>query len=214
VTRIALFCAIAGLAIAQEKAQRTPDISGVWIVSSGLEITADPPYKPDALKLWQEHKANLTKEDPAQYCLPNGVVRMTNLPYKIVQTPTLVVLLSEGNTHSYRRLFLDGRPHNLDLDPNSWNGDSIAHWDKDTLVVDSIGFNDNTWLDDTGKPHSDELHVVERYRRPDSGHLEIQYTIEDPKALTKFFIFTRVLVPANRELQERFCTDTNRLAVK
>jgi hypothetical protein len=206
----ALFLVVAAISLAQ----RVPDLSGVWIVSSGLEITADPPYKPDMLKLWQEHKANLAKIDPAQYCLPNGVVRMTNLPYKIVQTPKLVVLLSEGNTHSYRRFFLDGRPHNLDLDPNNWNGDSIAHWDKDTLVVDSIGFNDNTWLDDTGKPHSDELHVVERYHRVDAGRLEIQYTIDDPKALTKSFSFTRVLVPANRELQERFCTDTNRLAVK
>jgi hypothetical protein len=195
-------------------AQKTSDLSGVWIVSSGLEIAADPPYKPEALKLWQEHKANSAKVDPAQFCLPNGVVRMTNLPYKIVQTPKLVVLLSEGNTHSYRRFFLDGRPHNLDLDPNSWNGDSIAHWDADALVVDTIGFNDNTWLDDTGKPHSDELHVVERYRRVDAGHLEIRYTIEDPKTLTKPFTFTRVLVPANREIQEQFCTDTNRLAVK
>jgi hypothetical protein len=123
-------------------------------------------------------------------------------------------LLSEGNTHSYRRLFLDGRPHNLDLDPNSWTGDSIAHWDEDTLVVDTIGFNDSTWLDDTGKRHSDGLHVVERYRRLDPGHLEIQYTIEDAKALTRSFAFVRVLVPAGREIQERFCTDTNRVALK
>ncbi len=207
--RILLLCAAAAsIACGQAK----PDLSGVWVVSSGLEIAADPPYRADALKLWQERKANLKKEDPAQFCLPNGVVRMTNLPYKIVQTPTLVVLLSEGNTHSYRRFFLDGRAHNLDLDPNSWTGDSIAHWDADTLVVDSIGFNDNTWLDDTGKPHSDQLHVVERYRRRDAGHLEIQYTIEDPKALAKSFSFTRVLVPAGREIQEKFCTDTNRVA--
>lgn len=199
--------------VATAFAQKPPDLSGVWVVNSGLEITADPPYKADALKLWQEHKANLAKVDPAQFCLPNGAVRMTNLPYKIVQTPKMVVLLSEGNTHSYRR-FLDGRPHNLDLDPNSWTGDSIAHWDAETLVVDTVGFNDNTWLDDTGKPHSDELHVIEHYRRVDAGHLEIQYTLEDPKALTKPFTFTRVLVPAGRELQEKFCTDTNRLAVK
>jgi hypothetical protein len=207
---IAAVCVVGSLALAQTK----PDLSGVWVVSAGLEIAADPPYQPAALKLWQDHKANLNKEDPAKYCLPNGVVRMTNLPYKIVQTPKLVVLLSEGNTHSYRRLFLDGRPHNLDLDPNSWTGDSIAHWDEDTLVVDTIGFNDSTWLDDTGKPHSDGLHVVERYRRLDPGHLEIQYTIEDAKALTKSFTFTRVLVPAGREIQERFCTDTNRVALK
>ena len=109
---------------------------------------------------------------------------------------------------------MDGRAHNLDLDPNSWNGDSIATWDGDTLVVDSIGFNDRTWLDSTGKPHSDAMHVIERYRRPDAGHLQIQYTIEDPKALTKPFTFNRVFTSANREIHEYFCTDTNHLVGK
>lgn len=190
------------------------DLSGVWLVSQGLEIPGNPPYQSAAQKLWEERKKN-PADDPAKYCLPNGVVRMTSLPYKIVQTSKLVVLLSEGNTHSYRRFFLDGRAHNLDLEPNSWTGDSIAHWDGDTLVVDTIGFNDRTWLDDTGKPHSDELHVVERYRRPSLGRLEIQYTIEDPKALMKPFNFTRVLTMiTDRDLQEYFCTATNRLAAK
>ena len=190
------------------------DLSGVWLVSQGLEIPGNPPYQSAAQKLWEERKKN-PADDPAKYCLPNGVVRMTSLPYKIVQTSKLVVLLSEGNTHSYRRFFLDGRAHNLDLEPNSWTGDSIAHWDGDTLVVDTIGFNDRTWLDDTGKPHSDELHVVERYRRPSVDRLEIQYTIEDPKALMKPFTFTRVLTMiTDRDLKEYFCTATNRLAAK
>jgi hypothetical protein len=190
------------------------DLSGVWTVSQGLEIANSPLYQAAFQKVWEERKANLS-DDPAKYCLPNGVVRMTSRPYKIVQTPKLVVLLSEGNTHSYRRFFLDGRPHNLDLDPNSWGGDSIGHWDADELVVDSIGFNDKTWLDDTGKPHSDEMHVIERYRRPTTQKLEIQYTIEDPKALTKPFAFTRLLtLVRGRDLQEYFCTDTNRLAGK
>lgn len=195
-------------------AQKAPDLSGVWVVRAGLQIAADPPYTPEFAKVWQARRADLSKVDPAQYCLPNGAVRMTLLPYKIVQTPELVVLLSEGNTHSYRRFFLDGRAHNLDLEPNSWTGDSIAHWEGEALVVDTIGFNDESWLDDTGKPHSDELHVIERYRRADAGHLEIQYTIDDPKALTKPLTFTRVLVPAGRELEEKFCTDANRLAGK
>jgi hypothetical protein len=203
---------LALLLIALPAFAQTADLSGVWIVNQGLDITAPISYRPAFLKLWNDRKADLAKQDPATYCLPNGVVRMTNLPYKIVQTPTLVVLLSEGNTHSYRRVFLDGRAHNLDLDPNNWNGDSIGHWEGSALIVDSIGFNDKTWLDGTGKPHSEALHVTERYTRPSRDRLEIQYTIEDPMALTKPFTFTRVLVPANREIQERFCTDTNRLA--
>ena len=221
--RLVLISLAAILPAAAQPAPRAADgkvdLSGVWIVSEGLELPGDLPYQPGALKLWQERKANLDrhddKDDPAKYCLPNGVVRITPLPYKIVQTPKLVVLLSEGNTHSYRRFFLDGRPHNLDLDPNSWNGDSIAKWEGDTLIVDSIGFNDRTWLDDTGKPHSDEMHVVERYRRPQAGRLEVQYTIEDSKALTKAYTFTRVFALApKRELREYFCTDTNRLVGK
>jgi len=194
--------------------QAPPDLSGVWVVRGSTNLPDDLPYRPEALKLWQERKANLAQDDPAAYCLPNGVVRLTSLPYKIVQTPRLVVLLSEGNTHSFRRFFLDGRAHNLDLEPNSWTGDSIGKWEAETLVVDTIGFNDRTWLDDTGKPHSDQLHVIERYRRPDTGHLEIQYTLEDSKFLTRPYTFTRTFVPANREIQERFCTDQNHLVAK
>jgi hypothetical protein len=194
--------------------QAPPDLSGVWVVRGSTNLPDDLPYRPEALKLWQERKANLAQDDPAAYCLPNGVVRLTSLPYKIVQTPKLVVLLSEGNTHSFRRFFLDGRAHNLDLEPNSWTGDSVGNWEGDTLVVDTVGFNDRTWLDDTGKPHSDQLHVIERYRRPDAGHLEIQYTLEDPKSLSRPYTFTRTLVPADREIQERFCTDQNHLVAK
>jgi len=210
-TRILLVLACA---LGSVMAQSVPDLSGVWIVRGSTDLPGEMPYRPEALKLWQERKERLAKDDPAVYCLPNGPVRMTSLPYKIVQTPQLVVLLSEGNTHSFRRFFVDGRAHNLDLEPNSWSGDSTGKWEGDTLVVDTIGFNDRTWLDDTGKPHSDQLHVVERYRRPDARRLEIQYTIEDPKFLTRPYTFTRALVPANREIQERFCTEQNHLVVK
>jgi hypothetical protein len=211
----------AAILMAQFSAQYVPltpsgqgDLAGVWVVSGYNNLPDNLPYRPEARKLWQERKANLTKDDPATYCLPNGVVRVTSLPYKIVQTPQLVVLLSEGNTHSFRRIFLDGRAHNLDLEPNSWTGDSIGKWEGSTLVVDTIGFNDRTWLDDTGKPHSDQLHVIERYRRPDAGRLVVDYTIEDPKFLTKPYTFSRTFVPANREIQERFCTEQNHLAPK
>lgn len=202
----------------QKGAPRTPDgkpdLSGVWIVN-GTSNVPDPAYLPAAKKKWAENKANLTRNDPAAACLPNGVVRITKLPYKIVQTPKLVVLLSEGNTHSYRRFFLDGRPHNLDLDPESWTGDSIAHWDGDTLVVDTIGFNDKSWLDDTGKPHSEALHVIERYSRPNLDHLEVGYTVEDEKSLARPLTFTRVFnLAPNRDLQEYFCAYKNFVAAK
>ena len=188
------------------------DLSGVWIAAA-TDIAADPAYTPEYRRIWDERKANLKESDPATYCLPNGVTRVTDLPYKIVQTDQLVVILSEGNTHSFRRLFLDGREHNLEIEPESWTGNSIASWDGDALVVDTIGFNDRTWLDGTGKPHSNQLHTVERYRRTAPDRLEVEYTLEDPLAFTVPFTFTRAftLAPAGRDIEEQFCTHLNHL---
>jgi hypothetical protein len=190
------------------------DLSGVWVVSGSPDIPGELPYNAEAMKIWQERKANLRDQDPATYCLPNGVVRVTTRPYKIVQTQKLVVILSEGNTHSFRRLFLDGRGHQHveDVEPDSWTGHSIAKWEGDTLVVDTIGFNGRAWLDSTGKPLSAAARVTERYRRPSAARLEVEYTLEDSKFLTKPFKFTRVFALApGREIEEQFCTDLNHL---
>jgi hypothetical protein len=182
------------------------DLSGVWVVSGSTQLPADPSYQPAAKKLYEERKASKGNIDPEKECLPDGAVRMTALPYKIVQTPKLVVLLSEGNTHSYRRFFLDGRKHDLEVEPTTWNGNSIGHWEGDALVVDTIGFNDRSWLDSTGKPHSEALHLTERYRRPDLGHLEIAYTLDDTVAFTKPYTFNRVFnLITDRDLNEYFC---------
>ena len=181
------------------------DFSGVWVPATTL-LPSEPSYQPWAQKIYDARKANKGKDDPERFCLPNGAVRVNQLPYKFVQRPETITLLWEGNTHSYRRFFLDGRAHNLDIEPESWTGQSIGRWDGDTLVVDTVGFNDKTWLDATGKPHSDAMHLTERYRRPDLGHLNVDLTIEDPKALTKPYTFTRVFTLApNRELQEYVC---------
>ena len=123
-------------------------------------------------------------------------MRVNPLPYKIVQRPKMIALLWEGNTHSYRRFFLDGRKPNLDVEPESYTGHSNGKWDGDTLVVDTVGFNDKTWLDSTGKPHSDAMHLIERYKRPDLGHLNVELTIDDPKAFTKPYSFTRTFTLA------------------
>jgi hypothetical protein len=182
------------------------DFGGVWVVSGSINLPSDPSYLPWAKKLYDEHKASKGKDDPEQYCLPNGAVRVDATPYKIVQGPTMIVLLWEGNTHSYRRFFMDGRPHNLDIEPESYTGNSIGKWDGDTLVVDTIGFNDKTWLDSTGKPHSEKMHLIERFSRPDLGHMNVQYNIEDERAFTKPYMFNRVFTLApGWELQEYVC---------
>lgn len=181
------------------------DFSGVWVPTNTV-LPKDPSYTPEYKRIYDERKANKEKLDPERRCLPNGAVRINAMPYKIVQRKDMIVQLWEANTHSYRRFFLDGRGHNLDIEPESWTGQSIGKWDGDTLVVDTIGFNDKTWLDSTGKPHSEAMHLTERYKRPDLGHLNVDLTIEDPKALTKPYSFTRTFTLApNWELQEYVC---------
>ncbi len=181
------------------------DLSGVWVPGS-TTLPSDPSYQPAFKKIYDERKANKGKDDPEKFCLPNGAVRVNPLPYKIVQRSNMIVQLWEGNTHSYRRFFLDGRKPNLDVEPESWTGLSNGKWDGDTLVVDTVGFNDKTWLDSTGKPHSDAMHLVERYKRPDLGHLNVELLIEDPKAFTRPYSFTRSFTLApGWELQEYVC---------
>jgi len=192
---------------------RTPegkvDFSGVWDPGSAFFNIGQVPLQPWAAELYAQRRANLGKDDPEAQCLPAGVPRISPFPQKFVQTPTLIVILDEGNVHSYRQLFLDGRGHPKNMDP-LWMGDSIAKWDGDTLVVDTTGFNDKTWLTGQGVPHSEELHVIERYRRPDFGHLDDEITLEDPKAFTKPHTFKRgfILLP-NWEIHEYVCNEFN-----
>jgi hypothetical protein len=178
---------------------------GVWVPVT-TKLPSDPSYQPWAKTLYEERKANKQKDDPERYCLPNGAVRVNPLPYKILQRPDTVLMMWEGNTHSYRRFFFDARKPGLDIEPESYTGQASAKWDGDALVVDTVGFNDKTWLDSTGKPHSDQMHLTERYERPDLGHMNVRLTIDDPKAMTKPYSFTRTFTLApGWELQEYVC---------
>jgi len=176
---------------APKTADGKPDFSGIWKGTSGryLENLAadgvEVPMLPWAAKLFEERQENNGKDRPSGRCLPHSVTDFDALPLprKIIQTPGVLVLLFESY-HSYRQIFTDGRPLPVDRDP-AWFGYSVGKWDRDSLVVDTVGLNEKTWLDDGGHPHSDALHVVERFRRPDFGHLQIQVTIDDPKAYTK-----------------------------
>lgn len=211
--RYAVSIIVTATLAAAQAPPRTPDgkvdLSGVWNPGTTFFNVGQVPLQPWADALYKERRANLSKDDPEGHCLPAGVPRISPFPYKIVQTPTLVVILDEGNVHSYRQFFLDGRGHPKDPEP-LWMGDSIAKWDGDTLVVDTIGFNDKTWVNGQGVPHSDALHVIERFRRPDFGHLEIEITMEDPKAFTKAHTFkrTHALMPKG-ELLEYVCNEFN-----
>ena len=123
------------------------------------------------------------------------------------RSQTHIFYLFEGNIHSFRQIFIDGRPHLKDPDP-TWYGDSIGTWDGDTLVVDTIGYNDKFWFDFSGHPHSEQLHTIERITRPDLGALDIETQIIDPVAYTKPFKikFTATLRPGE-ELMEYICQE-------
>jgi hypothetical protein len=161
-----------------------------------------------AVVVLKRNLAGQGKNDPGATCHPMGVpsVDTVPIPYKIVQTPGLIAILYEGDT-VYRQVFTDGRKHAETTIP-SWLGYSVGHWEGDTLVVDTVGFNDKSWLDRIGHTHSDALRIVERFHRKDLGHMDVTVTIEDPKTFTRPVTFTQptTLTP-DGDLLEYFCTD-------
>jgi hypothetical protein len=203
-----------------------PDLSGIWqpgrkiqctpefskFVECGLEIGGSPlalnigadlpgglPFQPWAAALVKQRTAENSKDDPHARCLPDNPPRPYGLPHmtKAVHTPRLLVLLNEVNA-MYRQIFVDARP--LPVDPNpSWNGYSTATWEGDTLVVRTNGFRDGLWLDMGGSPMTDAATMTERIRRPNYGTLEIQITVNDPKAYTR---------PWTVEMPQRITLDT------
>jgi len=193
-----------------------PDLSGVWGYAGYTSDIAkdydvgELPMTALGDKLFKERQANDGVEDPEARCLPTGVPRRDPYPSKILQLPNLVVILFEGNLHSFRQIFLDRKEHPADINP-SWWGDSIGHWEGDQLVVDTVGFNGKIWLDLAGHPASEQLHVVERYSRPDSGHLKWEITIEDPVMYIRPWKVTEITpLLANGDLIEYVCTENER----
>ena len=144
------------------------------------------------------------------HCLPGGPSEILNGMYRIIQTPTMLALLYEGGSGRYRQIFVDGRK--LPKDPNpSWLGSSVGHWEGDTLVVETAGFNDRSWLDRAGHPHSESLRVTERFRRVDFGHMQFQITFDDPETLTKpLSLSLAVNYRADTDMLENVCNESNR----
>jgi hypothetical protein len=197
-----------------------PDFSGLWNKISpkySRNIAAD--LKPGEVQPWAETLVEQRREDLGRgymnvLCLPLGPGYSTAADstgsemMKIVQTPALILILNPDLT--YRQIFMDGRA--LESTPNpSWMGYSTGHWDGDTLVVESYGFNDRTWLDHDGHPHTQALHMTERYRRRDYGNLDLEVTFSDPAAYTKpWTVAVRAELAADTELLEWVCNESGR----
>jgi hypothetical protein len=194
-----------------------PDLQGIWQVlntaawdledhGARLGVPAgrsvvdgnEIPYQPWALAKKQENYAKRAALDPESKCLLSGVPRITYMPYpfQIVQQPDKVNFIYEYN-HSMRHVYMNGNPH-PEGPIDWWMGDSRGRWDGNTLVVDVIHFNDQTWFDRAGNFHSDALHVVERYTPVDANHLLYEATIEDPKVFTRPW---KISMPLYRRLE-------------
>jgi len=199
------------------------DLSGMWeffgnIPGQGIYATPSkdhPPMTPWAKAKYDEAKpgygpkAQAGGNDPILKCNPTGIPRLLFFPqpFEIFVSPERVFMFFERD-HAWRQIWTDGRSHSKDLEP-TWMGDSIGKWDGDTFVVDTVGFNDKSWLDFYGDPHSEDLHLVERYRRVDHDNMTLQLVVEDPKAYaatwtgdTKTY---RLLKGKKAYMEELFC---------
>jgi len=185
-----------------------PDLSGVWLPSFPSD-GGNPEMLPWAAAIVKQRQANESRDIPSSRCLPLGVVMSTFLfPYEFVETPKLLVMMYEGEMP--RQIFLDGREHPKDLNP-SWLGHSIGHWERDTLVIDTVGFNGKAWIDFQGHPESEKLHIIERYRRPDLGHLQLEITIDDPGAYAKPWAIKKASdLSRDDTLMEYVCNENER----
>jgi hypothetical protein len=202
---------------APRTADGKPDLSGMWLSNPKFNTDLATYFKGEvpmtawAKALYAERRANDSRDDPDTYCLPDGVPRITAagaLPSRIVQTPAMVAILHERSL--FRQIFMDGRTLRKDPDP-TWMGYSTGAWEGDVLVVRTAGFNDKTWLDDVGHPHSESLNVIERYRRPDYGHLLVDITVEDEKAYTRPWTVTQDFrLDPTGDLIEYVCSENER----
>src|SRR5215471_17544344 len=169
-----------------------------------------PGIKPWAADLVKQRMADNSKDNPDAHCLPMGFLQFHNHPEprKMIQAPGLLVIVYEAN-HGLRQIFMDGRklPNKGDVEP-WYYGYSVGHWEGDTLVVETTGFNDGQWLDVRGSPMTDAAKVTERFRRPNYGSLEIEITVDDPKAYTKpWTVKVNQRVMPDTELIEFVCED-------
>lgn len=203
---------------AEQSKYNPHDLTGVWdplnltrnwkAVPVYGAVSADvPPMTPWGLERYNAAKpsygprGNPNGNDPIFDCEPTGIPRIFFFPqpFQFIQTPGLTVQVFERE-HTYRLIYTDGREHPKDLTP-SWMGHAIGKWEGDTFVVDSVGFNDEAWLDFWGNPRSEKLHLIERWTRPDPDHITMQFIVDDPGAYTKTWVGDIKVAKINHELQ-------------
>jgi hypothetical protein len=193
---------------AESPADPTAIVGSRQMANLGIDLPGGLPYQPWLVPIVKERTANDAKEDPHIRCLPDNFLRAYGMPHllKFVHKPGLLVVLNELNA-GYRQVFTDARP--LPQDPNpSLQGYSSGRWSGDTLVIDTIGLRDDTWIDWNGSVLTEAAKVREQIRRPDYGHLEIEVTVDDPKAYTKpWTVKLRQRLVVDTELVDELCVE-------
>ena len=211
--------------------QSLPNFTGMWFrngsflfdpaISVNNIAKMNPPYKPEWMAEFDAHRKKVAETgvndgDPTAGCLPPGMPRMMSVvyPMEILLTPGQVTIITEW-MGQIRRVYTDGRKHPEDPDA-TYVGHSIGHWDKDTLVIDTVAMKGDTRIDQTGMKHSDQIHVIERMRLLDPQTLENQLTLEDPVAFTQPWTVTRTFrrAKAGEEMREFVCLENNRNPIK
>jgi len=200
-----------------------PDLTGLWEQYSEtqmpkylIDLTADMkpgevPLTPWAVGVLKQRQATNSVDHPGARCLPSGIPEKDAVPapFKILQMDGLIVVLYESRT-IFRQIFTDGRPLPVDPVP-TWQGYSVGHWEGDTMVVDTRGFREDGWLDMAGHPATDQLHVIERFTRKNYGSMDIDITLDDPKAYTKpWTVHESAHLRPSDELMEHICEENNR----
>ena len=204
---------------APRTADRKPDLSGLWALNDqtywydiGAELGPEGvPMQPSAAAVYRERRENEGKDNPIARCMPAGVPTIDTIPtpFKILQTPSQLAILYEYNMQ-YRQIFTDGRALPKDPNPN-WMGYSVGKWEGDTLVVETMGLKDNTWLDLFGHPATDALRVTERFHRRDLGNMDVEITMSDAKAYAKpWKLLLHMKLMPDSEILEWVCVENNR----
>lgn len=175
---------------------------------------ADVPFLPWARAVYNYRQATTTKDDPHVRCKPSGGPRMFHTPYgmEFLDLPDQqrIIIVGVGGPHTWRTIYMDGRPHPKDLDP-TFAGHSVGHWEGDSLVIDTVGFNEKFWLTREGIPYTEKLHLIEKFTRTDYNTMKYEATIDDPGAYSATWTGGWLLQwQPNEELYEYVCQDNNR----
>ncbi len=192
--------------------------NGVWNLpwvsnlANAQQKPGPAPWKPWVQAMWEYHNANTSKYDPEGFCLPPGGPRSMATPYpaEIIQNRDRIVFIFEGDMHVWREIHMDGRPQPADLNP-TYFGNSTGYWDGDTLVIDTIGYNEKSWLDYSGHQHTEQLHTVEYISRPYKEKLHYKVIIDDPGAFdAPWTAEWDILWSEGQELQDYICQENNK----